>query len=125
MELVCSYWNRLYIVFLLQNFQYKNSAQLDRSYNICLMIWLNLAVKTNLKVADFLDTHFEVVQDIQQPYKKRNNEPLYINKNSNHPQTFRKQIPKAISKRISDISSSKEIYDQNINYYKDRTQWIR
>ena len=30
-----------------------------------------------------------------------------------------KQIPKAISKRISDISSSKEIYNQNINYYTD------
>ena len=30
-----------------------------------------------------------------------------------------KQIPKAISKRISDISSSKEIYDQNISYHED------
>ena len=27
-------------------------------------------VETNLKVADFLDIHFERVQDIYQPYKK-------------------------------------------------------
>ena len=30
-----------------------------------------------------------------------------------------KQIPKAISKQIFDISSSKEIYNQIISYYKD------
>ena len=30
-----------------------------------------------------------------------------------------KQIPKAMSKRISDISSSEEIYDQNISHYND------
>ena len=79
---------------------------------------LSITVKINLKI-DFLHIHFEIVQDIHQPFKKPNNEPLYINKNSNHPQTVIKQIPKAISKRISDISSSEEIYDQNINYYKD------
>ena len=76
-----------------------------------------------MRVADSLDIHFEIVQDIYQPYKKPSDEPLYINKNSNHPQTAIRQIPKAISKRISDISSSKEIYDQNINYYKDALKY--
>ena len=80
---------------------------------------MSITVKTNQKVAHFLDIHFEIVQSIYQPYKKGNVEPLYINKNSNHPPTVIKQIPKAISKRISDISSSKEIYDQNIRYSKD------
>ena len=79
---------------------------------------LSSTVKTNVKVADFLDIHFEI-QDIYQPYKKPDEEPLYINKNSNHSPTVIKQIPKAISKGISDISSSKEIYNQNISYYKD------
>ena len=80
---------------------------------------LSITVKTNLKVADFLEINFEIVQGLYQPYKKANDEPLYINKNSNHPPTVIKQIPKAISKRISDISSSREIYDQNIRYSKD------
>ena len=79
---------------------------------------LSSTVKTNVKVADFLDIHFEL-QDIYQPYKKQDDEPLYINKNSNHSPTVIKQIPKAIPKGISDISSSKEIYNQNISYYKD------
>ena len=60
--------------------------------------------------------HFE---DIYQPYKKSGDEPLYINKNSNHSPAVIEQILKVISKRISGISSSKEIYDQNISYYKD------
>ena len=80
---------------------------------------LNITIKTNLKTADFLDVHFDLIQDIYKPYKKPNDDPLYINKNSNHPPTIIKQIPKAIAKRISDISSNKEIYDQNINYYKE------
>ena len=79
---------------------------------------LSITIKTNQKTADFLDVHFDLVQDIYKPYKKPNDDPLYINKNSNHPPTIIKQIPKAIAKRISDISSNKEIYDQNINYYK-------
>ena len=80
---------------------------------------LSITVKMNLKVADFLDIHFEIVQGIYKPYKKLKDKPLYINKNSNHPPTVIKQIPKSIPKLISDISSSKAIYDQNISYYKD------
>ena len=67
--------------------------------------------------------HFEIVQDIYQSNKKPNDETLYTNKNSNHPPTVRKQIAKAISKRISDISSSRKIYDQNISYYKDTLKY--
>ena len=80
---------------------------------------MSITVKTNLKVNNFLDIHFEIIDNIYQPHKKPNDEPLYINKNSNHPPTVTKQIPKVISKRISDISLSKEMYDQNISYYKD------
>ena len=64
---------------------------------------LSIAVKTNVKVSRILDVHFDLIQDIYRPYKKPNDDPLYINKNSNHPPTFVKQIPKATSKRVSDI----------------------
>ena len=63
--------------------------------------------------------HFDLIQNIYKLYEKPNDDALYINKNSNHPPTVIKQIPKAIAKRISDISSNKEIYDRNINYYKE------
>ena len=88
---------------------------------------LSITVKTNLKIPNFLNIHFEIKENIYQPYKKLNDEPLYINKNSNHPLTVVKQILKAISKQVSDISSNREIHDQNISYYQDafKTQQIQ
>ena len=88
---------------------------------------LSITVKTNLKIPNFLNIHFEIKDNIYQPYKKLNDEPLYINKNSNHPLTVVKQILKAISKQVSDISSNREIHDQNISYYQDafKTQQIQ
>lgn len=64
----------------------------------CLYNGLSIMVKTNLKVADFLDVHFQSMQDIYQSHKKPNDDPSYINKNSNHFPVVIKQIPKAISK---------------------------
>ena len=88
---------------------------------------LSITVKTNLKIPNFLNIHFEIKDNIYQPYKKLKDEPLYINKNSNHPLTVVKQILKAISKQVSDISSNREIHDQNISYYQDafKTQQIQ
>ena len=88
---------------------------------------LSITVKTNLKIPNFLNIHFEIKDNIYQPYKKLNDEPLYINKNSNHPLTVIKQILKTISKQVSDISSNREIHDQNISYYQDafKTQQIQ
>ena len=48
------------------------------------LVRLSITVKTNLKVPNFLDIHFGIKENICQPYKKPNDEPLYINKNSNH-----------------------------------------
>ena len=47
-----------------------------------------------------------------QPYRKPNDELLYINTKSNHPPTVIKQIPAAISHRLSALSSNKETYDK-------------
>ena len=39
---------------------------------------LSITIKTNQKTADFLDVHFDLEQDIYKPYKKPNDDPLYI-----------------------------------------------
>ena len=61
----------------------------------------------NLKTVDFLDVRFDLVNNTYQPYRKPNNEPIYINKRSNHPPNILKELPKVINKRISDISCNK------------------
>ena len=48
----------------------------------------------NLKTVDFLDVRFDLVNNTYQPYRKPNNEPIYINKRSNHPPNILKELPK-------------------------------
>ena len=60
---------------------------------------LSITVKTNLKTVDFLDKYFDLVKAIYQP----NDDPLYINKKCTHPASILQQLPKSISKRISEI----------------------
>ena len=45
--------------------------------------------------------------------------PVYINKKSNHPPTIIKDIPKAIAKRISEISSSEVVFNVSIPISSD------
>ena len=80
---------------------------------------LNLTIQTNLKIANFLDVTFNLLDGTYKPYKKPNDNPLYININSNHPSNIIKQIPTIISKRISEISSSEEIFKNAAPYYED------
>ena len=80
---------------------------------------LNITIKMNLKTVDFLDVRFDLVNNTYQPYRKPNNEPIYINKRSNHPPNILKELPKAINKRISDISCNENVFNNaKITYEK-------
>ena len=72
---------------------------------------LSITIKINLHAVDFLDVQFNLKTNSYKAYMKPNNEPVYINKNSNNPPQVLKKLPKTIEKRISNISSSKEIFD--------------
>ena len=52
-------------------------------------------------------------------YRKPDNPPVYINNCSNHPPTVIKQLPKSIRKRLSDLSSSAEIFKKTKPTYRD------
>ena len=78
----------------------------------------NLKIEIKLsKTADFLDVSFDLNKNVYRTYQKPNNEPSYVHKLSNHPPQILKQIPNSIAKRISDNSSSKEIFDESAEYY--------
>ena len=61
---------------------------------------------------------FDLDKNIYKPYRKPNNSPIYINKNSNHPPNILKQLPKLIAKRISETLSSEEIFNKSIKIYR-------
>ena len=79
---------------------------------------MKVAVSANQKSVDFLDVTFDLDTEKYQPYKKPNNEIKYIHKNSNHPPNIINQIPKSIAVRLSDTSSSKEIFMKCKVYYE-------
>ena len=100
-----------------------NAQDLDRKRKDIIEIFkklgLKITIETNLKAVNFLDVTLDLRNYSYKPYQKPNDNPLYINASSNHPPSIIKQLPKNISKRISEISSSKEIFDQAAPYYNN------
>ena len=77
-----------------------------------------LPTHENIKTADSLDIHFDLVKEIYQPYKNPNGDCFCFNIKSNYPPLILQQLPKSISKRISEISSNEHIFNQSIHYYE-------
>ena len=73
---------------------------------------LSITLECNLIVTDFLDVTFDLKSATYYPYRKPNNELLYINKHSNHPPSIINQIPSMISNRISQNSCDKNHFDK-------------
>lgn len=59
-------------------------------------------------VVNFLDIQFNLLHVTFKPYRKPNNNPIYVPNNSNHLPQILKELSKTIGKRISTISPSKE-----------------
>ena len=113
----------LYIDNGLRTFKNMSGPEVERKKKELAKIFKNngllITVKTNIKTADFLEIHFDLVKEIYQPYRKPNDDPLNINIKSNHPPSILQQLPKSISKRISEISSNQHIFNQSIPYYEN------
>ena len=62
---------------------------------------LKITADPNLHVVNFLDVTFDLNNGKFKPYRKPNDDPLYINRHSNHPPSIIKQLPTSINKRIS------------------------
>ena len=81
---------------------------------------LNITIQAGLRIVNFLDVQFNLNNSTYQPYRKPGNTPVYINKKFNHPPAVLKQLPKSISKRISDISSDENIFCNSMQYTQKR-----
>ena len=72
---------------------------------------LDITIEANLKIVDFLDVELNLNEGTHKPFTKPNNTILYIDANSNHPPSIKKNIPLAVQKRLSLLSSNKQIFD--------------
>ena len=80
---------------------------------------LSITVETNLNATDFLDVTLDLPSGNFWPYRKKNSNLLYINKQSNHPPTVIKQVPSMINNRIASISSNKVEFEKSKRVYEE------
>ena len=73
---------------------------------------LDIVIKCNMKLFNYLDVTLNLNNSNYKPYHKPDNE-LCIHKDSNHPLSILNQIPKSIEKRISTLSSNKNIFNES------------
>ena len=83
---------------------------------------LKITSTANLKVVTFLDVSLDLSNECYKPYMKPGDRPLYVNSKSNHPPSILKNIPYAVNRRLSSISSSKEIFEAAAPIYQSELQ---
>ena len=88
--------------------QILSKKQADRARKDIIAIFkscgFTTTVEINLPRMDMLDVTFDLPSGKYWPYRKPNNEPLYIHSKSNHPPSILKHLPKNINDRLSSIS---------------------
>ncbi len=78
---------------------------------------LKITTDTNLKTVNFLDVILSLQTGTHKPYRKPNDKPMYINIDSNHPPSLIRNIPKAVEKRLLELSSNSRIVKQAADTY--------
>ena len=73
---------------------------------------LKITIKANEKVVDFLDITLNMRTAIYKLYKKPNSNLTYIHKQSNHPPSIIKNLPKNTNKRLSTNSKNAQVFNE-------------
>ena len=81
-----------------------------------------IEISCNLQSIDFLDVFFDLRNETFCPYTKPNDQNMYVNVKSNHPHNIIKQIPTMINSRLSKLSSSKQQFDKNKDFFNKKLQ---
>ena len=80
---------------------------------------LKISAEVNLKVVNFLDVTFDLNNAKHKPYRKPNDDPLYINRHSNYPPSITRQLPTAIKKSIALLSSDEQTFKESMPIYQN------
>ena len=80
---------------------------------------LEITIEANKKRVEFLDVYFDLEKDEYGPFRKPGDNPIYVHSGSNHPKSVLENIPMGINKRLSRISSNKEIFEKAAPDYQE------
>ena len=65
-----------------------------------------------------MDVKLDLETGEHQPFKKPGSEIVYIDSESNHPPSVIKAMPGGIQKRLSTLSSNKDIFEKEVRPYQ-------
>ena len=83
---------------------------------------LKITTEGNITVVDFLDVVLDLNNIAYKPFIKPNASTKYVSLHSSHPPAILANIPDAICKRLSSISSSKEMFEEEVEHYRQALQ---
>ena len=79
---------------------------------------LSITIATGLSRVNFLDVTLDLEKGTYKPYRKPGDKPQYVNAASNHPPNVIKNIPMGINRRLVEISSNEEIFNEAAEFYQ-------
>ena len=71
---------------------------------------LDITIEVNKKSVQFLDVEFDLENDTHKPFIKPGDSPTYVHAQSNHPPSILRNIPEAINRRLSNLSSDEQMF---------------
>jgi hypothetical protein len=80
---------------------------------------LKITAQVNHQSVNFLLVTFNLAEERYQPYRKPDNEPIYIDSRSNRPPAIIRQLPKSINHRISNLSSDQQTFNSSASTYEN------
>ena len=80
---------------------------------------LEVTIKANMKVVDFLDVTLNLNTGNYKPFLKANSKPVYVHTESNHPKKIKENIPKMINDRLCTLSSSENMFNATKKPYEE------
>ena len=83
---------------------------------------LKIVVQTDMVSVDFLDVTLDLTSGSFKPYRKPNDTPLYIHKDSNHPPSIKKNLVPMINNRLNSISSNETVFNDSKIIYQEALQ---
>ena len=80
---------------------------------------LQITNECNVSVVNFLDVVLNLNNGTSRPYVKPNSSTKYVCATSSHPPSVIRSIPAGVSKRLSTISTDKEMFEQEVRHYQE------
>ena len=78
-----------------------------------------MATFSNFHIWQVFPSDLDLEKGEYGPFRKPEDNPIYVSRESNHPQKVLENIPTGINKRLSRISCTEEIFNQAAPDYQD------